>query len=110
MFTIVSRLGALDHMLADGLRAQERASQVNVDDLAPLLDREAIHHSGPGNAGIVDETMDCAESLDRPFDKFIDIGGFGDVRLHAQIPPLRIVRLGSRERLCVHVCDHGIPA
>ena len=51
----------LDHRAARGLRAEEDAGQVHVDDLLPALERHVLRRGAPHRAGVVDEDVDAAE-------------------------------------------------
>src|SRR6185436_8987302 len=71
------------HVRLDGLGHQERATQVDVHDGIPVLDRHLEDQVVADDAGVVDQDGRGAE-LDRDtFDGGLDLGGHADVDSHA---------------------------
>ena len=49
------------HLPERRLRAQERAGQVDVDDVPPLLERQVLERAADADAGVVEQQVDAAE-------------------------------------------------
>jgi len=59
-----------DHRaLADQLREQEHAGEVQVQQLLPRLERVLRHRRSPGRAGVVDEDVAVAQLAERSVDE-----------------------------------------
>src|SRR4029453_17899921 len=93
-------LAAPDHGATDQLRADERAGEVEVDDLLPLLEVEILgRHVEPAPAHVVDEDVDRpvlferraarAFRLERLADVGLDGGGPAAPPAHPRPPPRR---------------------
>ncbi len=74
------RPGALlDHPREDGPAAEESAGQVDVDHLPPLLDRHLRHPVLRHHAGVVDQGVELAETLDHRRDHRLHLALVADV-------------------------------
>jgi hypothetical protein len=65
------------------LRKQERARQVGVDHLLPLVERHRLRLRGPRDAGVVDQDVDLSVGGDRLVDHGLHLLGRGHVADHA---------------------------
>ena len=66
--------------------AQERAAQVDGDDLVEVRAGELVRGPRDLDAGVVDEHVDAAELLGRLADHAHDVVLVGDVALHEHVP------------------------
>jgi hypothetical protein len=51
---------------------------MDVDDIRPVAPAHAVENAVAQNAGIVDQDVDAAESIERRPDNFVGIGRLGD--------------------------------
>ena len=68
-----------DHLPQHGPGAAERAGQRDVEDPLPLVVGHVQDGGGAAEAGVVDEDVDAAESLDGGLGERADLGFVGDV-------------------------------
>ena len=69
------------HRLDRSLHAEERAGQVDVDDLLPLRHVELADLAQRDDAGVVDQNVELAELVDRGGDRGVPLVGLGDVEV-----------------------------
>jgi hypothetical protein len=72
-------LAALLEVRADGFGAVERAVEVGLDDLVPVLDRAVQDARVGGAAGVRDEPVDVAKVADHVGDQLLDLRPLRDV-------------------------------
>ena len=76
-------LALLDHLLGGELRAEERALQVDLEDLVVLL-LGGVEHGGAGlHAGVVHHDVEPTEPRHGRVDELVQIGDLAHVRLAA---------------------------
>ncbi len=68
-------------MLQRRLRREERAADVDVDDAVQFLQRRVPEFFRNGGAGVVHKYVEAAKGGDGFFDRGLDGGGVGGVRL-----------------------------
>jgi hypothetical protein len=71
----------LEHVLEGGLGHEERAGEVDGEDLVPVLVFELEGELVGGDAGVVDEDVEAAVAVDDLLDGLSAIVGGGDVAL-----------------------------
>ena len=62
-----------------GLRGEQKAEDVDVEDLVELLFGDGLDGGELVDAGVVDENVETAEVLDGRVDDALGFGGLGDV-------------------------------
>ncbi len=72
----------LQHFTAGGLRKEKGAGQVDVDDFLPLVERQILRLSAPGDPGVVDENVDMAVHGHGPIDDRLHFAWLGNVAKH----------------------------
>ena len=65
-------------MCRAGAAHEEAAVEMHVDDIGPVGPAHAVENAVAQNAGIIDQDVDVAESIERRPDNFVGIGRFGD--------------------------------
>ncbi len=97
------------HRLDRGLDAVERAVQVDVDDLVPLVQIELAQQTQRHDAGVVDQHVELAEVVDRGGHRGFPLVGLGDVEVDIARGVADLV--GQRLAFVVEdVADHHLGA
>src|SRR4029434_8326543 len=72
----------LQHLAAGCLRKDERAGQIDVDDLLPLGERHGLRPLAPRYAGVVDKDVDLPEPFDGRIDDGLDLFDIRHIASH----------------------------
>ena len=89
----------------DGLRAVERAGQVDPQVALPELRRLLVELRGMvERAGVVDEDVDRAELLDRARDRGVDLGAVRDVAANGERPSAHAAISRTVSSVCTSPC------
>lgn len=101
------------HGAEGGAGAQERAGEVDADDIVPDLDRDLVDRRRlVAHAGIVEEQVDAAEGFDHRFEQIVDLIGLADVAGNRQRLGLGLAGLGDRflQHRFAASAEHRVPA